>query len=631
MRTSIATVSLSGNLTEKLKAIAAAGYTAVEIFEADFLSYAGTARDLRNLCADLGVKIAAWQPFRDFEGMTGKARAQCFHRAQAKFDLMQEVGTDLMLICSNVSPASVGGIDRAAADFRELGDLAQSRGLRVGYEALAWGRHVSDYRDAWEVVRRANHPSIGLILDSFHLFARGLTVDAITAIPGDRIFLVQLADAPKLHLDSLSWSRHFRCFPGQGGLDVDGFMAAVAATGYEGYYSHEIFNDQFRAGSAPRTALDGMRSLIWLEDKLTSENSDIVRGPKLPPPANCRGVEFVEFAVDTEAGKRLGNLFAALGFRHSGRHVSKQVERWSQGAINLVINTERDGFAHSHHVTHGPGVCAIGMTVDNVADTMERAENLKAQSFRQPVAPGELEIPAIRGVGGSLLYFLEAKGPLAEVWDREFVATDAAETNAGLTRVDHINQSMLYDEMLSWGLFYTSIFNLSSAQQLDIADPGGLVQSQAIVSKDGAMRIALNGSMANRTLSARFLAEFFGAGVQHIAFETHDIFASVEAMRANGLDFLHIPANYYDDLEARYDLAPEVAKRLRDNQILYDRDGDGEFFQIYTRAFDDRFFFEVVERRNYNGFGAANAPIRLAAQSREARDVGVPQPVHQAS
>ena len=185
---SIATVSLSGSLDEKLRAIAGAGFDAVEIFENDLLSFNGSPRDVGQACRDLGLAICAFQPFRDFEGMPEPQRGRNFARAQHKFDLMQELGTDLLLICSNVSPASLGGIDRAAADFRALGELAAPRGLRVGFEALAWGRHVNDYRDAWEIVRRADHKSIGLILDSFHALAPAFPVAAIPSIPAERFF-----------------------------------------------------------------------------------------------------------------------------------------------------------------------------------------------------------------------------------------------------------------------------------------------------------------------------------------------------------------------------------------------------------------------------------------------------------
>ena len=618
---SIATVSLSGSLDEKLRATASAGFGAVEIFENDLLSFNGSPRDVGKLCRDLGLEICAFQPFRDFEGMPEPQRTRNFARAERKFDLMQELGTDLLLICSNISPASLGGIDRAAADFRELGERAAVRGLRVGFEALAWGRHVNDYRDAWEIVRRADHTSIGIILDSFHALAPAFPTNAIQSIPADKIFLVQLADAPKLGLDVLSWSRHFRCFPGQGDLPVAEFMEAVRTTGYAGPLSLEIFNDQFRAGSAVRTATDGLRSLILLEDQV-AESFSTAPTARLQPRAQSRGVGFIEFAVSEAKAGDLATLFSQLGFRRTGSHRSKDVERWSQGQIELVINCEPDGFAHAHYVTHGPGVCAIAIDVDDAGKTMTRAEALKARTFYSPVGPGELEIPAIRGVGGSLLYFIEQAG---KNWDTDFEALRSDPATDRLSAVDHISQSMPYDEMLSWLLFYTGILDLKRLPQIEIADPVGLVQSQALTNYDHSLRVILNGSSATRTLSARFIHEFFGSGVQHIAFSCPDIFATVADMRARGADFLKIPDNYYDDIEAKYDLDAATMAALRANQILYDREGDGEFFQIYTHAFDERFFFEIVERRNYQGFGAANAAIRLAAQTREARPLNMPR------
>ena len=615
----IATVSLSGALDEKLRAVAAAGFGAVEIFENDLLSFNGSPRDVGQMCRDLGLAICAFQPFRDFEGMPEPQRSRNFARAERKFDLMHELGTDLMLICSNVSPASLGGIDRAAADFRELGERAAARGLRVGYEALAWGLHVNDYRDAWEIVRRADHKSIGIILDSFHALAPSFPTNAIQSIPADKIFLVQLADAPKLGLDVLSWSRHFRCFPGQGDLPVAGFMQAVLATGYSGPLSLEIFNDQFRAGSAARTATDGLRSLILLEDQLGKSAS---QAPALPPRTASRGVGFVEFAVSDARAGELAALFGQLGFRKSGVHRSKQVQRWSQGHIDLVINCEPDSFAHSHYLTHGAGVCAIAIDVDDAGGTMARAEALKARTFYSPVGPGELEIPAIRGVGGSLLYFLEGTG---KNWDLDFEMLRGDTSTDRLDGVDHISQSMPYDEMLSWLLFYAGILDLKRLPGMEIADPVGLVQSQALINAGESLRVVLNGSSASRTLSARFIHEYFGSGVQHIAFSCNDILSAVAAMRARGADFLKIPDNYYDDIEAKYGLDPATMAALRQNQILYDREGDGEFFQIYTHAFDERFFFEIVERRDYHGFGAANAAIRLAAQTRESRPLAMPR------
>ncbi len=613
---SIATVSIGGALDEKLKTIAAAGFDAVEIFENDFTSFDGSARDVARMCGDLGLRICALQPFRDFEGLPDPQRSQAFRRAEKKFDLMAEFGTDLLLVCSNVSPHALGGIDRAADDLRELGERAGARGLRVGFEALAWGRYVNDYRDAWEIVRRANHPAIGIILDSFHTLAPGFPVNQIAAIPADRIFLVQLADAPQLDLDVLSWSRHFRCFPGQGNLPVSDFMRAVDATGYKGPLSLEIFNDQFRAQSTREVAVDAMRSLLLMG----SEQKDAA--PALRSRANVSDTHFIEFAVDRTHAAPLAKLLRELGFALTGRHRSKAVERWSQGDINLLINSSDNSFAKSHYLTHGSGVCAIALEVDDVTAMMSRADALQAATFRQPVGPDEMTIPAIRGVGGSLLYFLE---PASPNWDVDFVGVAGDASPGFLRHVDHISQSMRFEEMLSWEQFYTGLFDLQRAPQLEIADPLGLVKSQVLQNREGSLRLVLNASTATQTMSSRFLSEFFGAGVQHIAFACDDIFKAVTAMRAAGATFLTIPDNYYDDIDSRYELDPALLKSMKDNGILYDRDDAGEFFQIYTHAFEERFFFEIVQRRGYNGFGAPNAGIRLAAQTREARPRTMPR------
>ena len=427
MKTSIATVSISGDLREKLAAIAAAGFDGVEIFESDFLAFDGSPAEVGRLVRDHGLEITVFQPFRDFEGMPEPQRARTFDRAERKFDLMQELGTDLILICSNVSPLALGGIDRAAEDFRELGERAAKRGLRVGYEALAWGRHINDHRDAWETVRRADHPNIGLILDSFHTLARKIDVGSIRAIPGDRIFLVQLADAPLIDMDLLYWSRHFRNMPGQGDLPVVDFMRAVAATGYAGPLSLEIFNDQFRGGSPKSISVDGRRSLVYLMDRVVRAEPQIaIDVPTMPDRVGAKGVEFIEFAANESEAEELAGLLLTLGFARTARHKNKDVTLYRQGGINIVINTEKEGLAHSSYLMHGASAYAIGLKVDDAAATVTRAKMLGADPFEQPHGPGELAIPAIRGVGGGIIYFLDDKSELGRVWDIEFDPVDPA-------------------------------------------------------------------------------------------------------------------------------------------------------------------------------------------------------------
>ena len=620
MKLSIATVTVPGNLPEKLEAIAAAGFQGIEIFEQDFLTHDGSARDVGRMVADHGLEISLFQPFRDFEGLPEPHRSRAFDRAERKFDLMNELGCDLVLICSSVHPEALGGVDRMADDFRELGERAARKNVRVGFEALAWGRHVFDHRDAWEVVRRADHPNVGLIVDSFHTLGRKLDPASIRSIPGDRIFFVQLADAPMIEMDLLYWSRHFRNMPGEGDLDVPGFVAAVAATGYSGPLSLEIFNDQFRSGSARHVARDGYRSLINLVDQVQrQEKSTPWRLPAMPPRTVSDGVEFIEFAANEAEAADLSALFAAMGFQQTGRHISKDVALWRQGEIKLVINTEREGFAHTAYIAHGASVCDIGIKVSDAQSTARRAEALGADTFSQPVGPGELDIPAIRGVGGGVMRFIDQASELGRVWEIEFepVAETPPAKDAGLLRVDHLAQTMNYEEMLSWSLFYTSIFDADKAPMVDVVDPDGLIRSQAIEGQDGRLRITLNGAENHKTLAGHYLARSFGSAVQHIAFETAEIFQTADALAANGFDTLPISDNYYDDLAARFGLDADLLEALRVRRILYDADANGEFFQLYSKTYGEGVFFEIVQRKGgYAGYGAPNAPFRLAAQKR---------------
>lgn len=628
MKTSIATVSISGQLPDKLAAIAEAGFDGVEIFENDLLAFDGSPAEVGKMVRDHGLEITLFQPFRDFEGMPEPHRSRTFERAERKFDIMQELGTDLVLVCSNVSPVSLGGIDRAAADFHDLGERAAKRGLKVGYEALAWGRHISDHRDAWEIVRRAQHPSIGIILDSFHSLARKVDINSIRSIPKDSIFIVQLADAPLIDMDLLYWSRHFRNMPGEGDLAVTDFAAAIAETGYDGYFSLEIFNDQFRGGSARAIAADGQRSLAYLGDEVRRRpaSSGLTLAP-MPERVPVTGIGFIEFSANTADADALTAILKTLGFRQTARHRSKQVDLYEQGAIRILVNTENSGFAKAAFAVHGTSAYAMGLLVDDAGQAMARAMALGAEPFSQSVGQGEVDVPAIRGVGGGLVYLLDGKADLGRLWETDFeaVADGSDTTLAGLARVDHIAQTVAYEEMLTWLLFYTSIFEVEKSTVVDIIDPSGVVRSQVIQNSEGSLRITMNGAENRRTLAGHFIAENFGSGVQHIAFLTDDIFATAAALKANNFQSLDISPNYYGDVEARFGLDPELTERLKAENILYDRDEHGEYFQLYSPMYGEGFFFEIVERRNYHGYGAANAIFRIAALKRNMRPSGLPK------
>ena len=357
MTRAIATVCMPGSLADKLTAAAGAGFDGVEIFENDLTYFDGRPEDVRKLASSLGLEIIALQPFRDFEGMPEPARSKAFERARRKFELMGRLGTPLLLVCSSISPEAIDDMSRIAADLHDLGELARGFGMRVGFEALSWGRHINDYRQAWEAVRRADHEHVGLILDSFHMLAKQLPVDDITQIPAERIVLVQTADAPGIVMDLLFLSRHYRCFPGQGELPIAVMMRRLDEIGYRGPISHEIFSDDFRASSTRSVALDGMRSFLWLDEQVRGE-------PAAAMPA-IDGIEFIEFADNRNQAGELVKLLHGLGFRRTHRHRSKRVDLYRQGDVNLVLNLEDEGFPHAFYLLHGLSVAAMALRVDD--------------------------------------------------------------------------------------------------------------------------------------------------------------------------------------------------------------------------------------------------------------------------
>ena len=620
LRWSIATVSMGGTLEVKLQAAARAGFRTIEIFENDLTFFSGKPREVRKMADDLGLEIVGLQPMRDFEGMPGDMRQRNFERAQRKFDLMNELGTHMLCICSNVSEDSLGEPERLADDLGELADLAAQRGFSIGYEAMAWGRHTHDWMQAHNLIERANRPNLGVVLDSFHIFARKNPIAPIANIKPQHIALVQINDAPGLLMDPISLSRHHRCFPGQGDWPINDFLEYTLATGYSGALSLEIFNDQFRGAPAAAIARDGMRSLLACGEELNARRAKRKEPPLaltqgLPAASPVRGIEFLEFVTGGADAQRLVGELEGLGFQRVARHRSKDVDLYRQNEVNIVINREQEGFAHSFYLVHGTSVCALALRFDDPKLALERANALAAPTYYGRIGPGEALIPAVAGVENSLIYFM--KNGEKSTWDQDFVFIDEPDAKGPLTRIDHLNNVVRRTEFLSWVSFYKSVLGFSEEPQVELADPYGAFYSRVMRATDGVVRIPLNIADGGSTSVSRFIENFGGGGVQQIALATDDLFAFVERAVAAGVEFLPIPDNYYDDLAARFPLDAEMIERMRKLNILYDRTKQGEFFHIYTRMFAQRFFFEILERRNYDLFGAANTPVRLAAQAVE--------------
>ncbi|MGY2401635.1 3-dehydroshikimate dehydratase QuiC [Pseudomonas sp. SDO5271_S396] len=622
MQRSIATVSLSGTLPEKLEAIAAAGFDGVEIFENDLLYYDGSPREVRQMCADLGIAITLFQPFRDFEGCRRDRLARNLERAERKFDLMQELGTDLVLVCSNASADCVGDERILLDDLSLLAERAGRRGMRIGYEALAWGKHVNTWQQVWNLVRQVDHPSLGVLLDSFHTLSLKGDPSAIAEIPGDKIFFVQMADAPILAMDVLEWSRHFRCFPGQGEFDLAGFLAPILQSGYTGPLSLEIFNDGFRAAPTRANAADGLRSLLYLEEKTRERLQQNAPAQPLemlfdtPAASAYDGIEFLEFAVDESLGAKLTHWLERLGFVKAGQHRSKSVSLLRQGDINLILNCEPYSFAHNFFEAHGPSLCATALRVKDSAKALERAVAYKGQPYRGLVGPNELELAAVRAPDGSLIYLVDPGE--SGLYDTDFNLQPAASSGGGLLRIDHMAMALPADSLDSWVLFYKSLLDFEADDEVVLPDPYGLVKSRALRSRCSSIRLPLNISENRNTAISHALSSYRGSGVHHIAFDCGDIFAEVRRAKEVGVPLLDIPLNYYDDLAARFDFDDEFLSELAYYNVLYDRDAQGgELFHVYTEAFEGRFFFEILQRKNgYAGYGAANVAVRLAAMAK---------------
>ncbi|GAA2118621.1 bifunctional sugar phosphate isomerase/epimerase/4-hydroxyphenylpyruvate dioxygenase family protein [Actinomadura napierensis] len=602
MRRSIATVSLSGSLADKLTAIGGAGFDGVEIFENDLLVSGLSPEDVRRRAADLGLAIELYQPFRDFEAVPPDVLADGLRRAEHKFAVMERLGATRMLVCSSVSPAAIDDDALAAGQLRLLAERAAEHGIRIAYEALAWGRHVSDYFHAWKIVRMADHPNLGLCLDSFHILARDVDPYAIRTIPGDKIFFLQLADAPALPMDVLHWSRHYRCFPGQGDLDVAGLVAEVLRTGYDGPLSLEVFNDIFRQAASMRTAQDAMRSLIALEEQVGVRAGASVTGlTSPPPPVVPSGFAFAELAAPTGA---LGGLLDALGFVRVGTHAGKPVELWQQGTARVLVNS---GSAES---PDGPALGAIGLESPDPAASVKRAEALLSPVLPRMRGPHDAPLDAVAAPDGTEVFFCRTARPDHPSWTDDFSENRrSADAAAGeITHIDHVALTQPWHHFDEASLFYRSVLGLRPHESLELPDPYGLMRSRAVSTEDGAVRVALNVAYVGAHDGSHDLAW------QHVAFASRDIVATARRFRASGAEMLSIPANYYDDLEARYDLGAERRRLLRELNLLYDRDGQGEFLHFYTET-TGRVFLEIVQRvGDYRGYGAVNAPVRLAAQ-----------------
>ncbi|WP_394156242.1 bifunctional sugar phosphate isomerase/epimerase/4-hydroxyphenylpyruvate dioxygenase family protein [Vibrio campbellii] len=604
MKYSIATVCLSGTLEQKMHAAAKAGFHAIEIFENDLTQYRGSAADVKRIADSMGLDILVLQPFRDMEGMPEELRRKKYKMMERKMELAHQLGTKRLMMCSNVNPLSTNNLDRCAEDLYALAELAKREDMELGYEALAWGRHIADYDDAWNLVKMVDHPNLGVVLDTFHMFARGNTLDTLrNDIPVEKIALVQVADAPKMQMDILQYSRHYRCFPGQGDFPVIDFVKTLKDKGYDDYLSHEVFNDEFRSSSPKEKAVDGVRSLKWLED----QTDNLFEAPSVSD------LSFIEFAVKDPENNPFTDVIESLGFHKTHHHKSKNVDLYQVGDINLVFNYEKNSNARTYLEGHGESVCALGVLTKDSQRLVELAKRYNSPTIYQARQENELNIPTLKSSSQLLIHLLD-ENQAEKFYDVDFEPVENAQPmDDNFVRVDHIGQVVAPDTLLSNMFFYKSIFGFVPEESFDLPDINGLITSRTIKSPNEKIKVALNSTSAKRTSAQRFLNDSNGASINQIAVECKDIFKA--AANLSPIYQLKISNNYYLDIQAQFDLEDELIEKLQRNNILYTEDDTGRFFHFYTKEVNG-LFFEVVQRvGNYKKYGETNAFIRLASQS----------------
>lgn len=582
MRKGIATVSLSGLLADKLTAIAAAGFDGIELFDNDLVASPLAPREVAARCADLGLGIDLFQPVRDVEGVVPERFEAVRHRFRTKLGVMRELGTSVVLACSNATPDAIDDLDLTAEQLHAIGDLAAEEGVTVAFEALAWGRHIGRVGQAWEAVRRADHPAITLAVDTFHLLARGDDATALAGVPGDRIGFLQVADAPLMDMDLLEWSRHFRCFPGEGTLDVTGVVRACLDAGYAGPLSLEVFSDVVREADPATTARDAMRSLVFLEDEL-----GVTRQP--PAPASVDPA-FLEVA----GSPAVPPLLEALGLTRAGTHRTKPVTWWRLGDAHVVVND-------------GPAAApALGVVAAPVQAVATRAKALGWPEVDRTRGDGEALLPGITSPSG--LHVL-VSAPVGEDdhWQGDFVPLESAGP-AGAARLDHVVVAVPPDRLNEEVAFLRTLLAMGPGPVEEFMEPQGRLRSRAFRPAAGDLRVVLN---------VEERADGAARGLTQVALACPDVRARVRALRAAGVPLMAVPDNYYVDLDARFGLDADLLADLREHGLLYDRAGDGELLHAFTAPLATGFHVEVLERRGgYDGYGSAGTHVRLAAQAR---------------
>ncbi|HKG24627.1 MAG TPA: 4-hydroxyphenylpyruvate dioxygenase, partial [Thermomicrobiales bacterium] len=336
-----------------------------------------------------------------------------------------------------------------------------------------------------------------------------------------------------------------------------------------------------------------------------------------PPPAisednpmGTDGFEFVEFC-HPDPGE-LDRLFKVMGFSAVARHRSKDVTLYRQGDVNFILNAEPESFAAQFAAEHGPSAPAMAFRVVDARRAYERALSLGARPAKTEIGPMELNIPAIKGIGDSLIYLVDRYGPKGNIYEVDFEVLPGVDPNpkgVGLTYIDHLTHNVHRGRMTEWSEFYERLFNFREIRYFDIEGKLTGLKSKAMTSPCGKIRIPINESTDDKSQIQEYLSAYHGEGIQHIALGTDGIYETVEALKLKGVPFQTVPDTYYEQVDSRLPGHGEDLKRLAADRILIDgapTKGGGLLLQIFTQTVIGPIFFEIIQRRGNEGFGEGN-------------------------
>ena len=469
----------------------------------------------------------------------------------------------------------------------------------------------SNFNNILRKIISIKDPSFYVTINSKNILMDGSQPSLINQIPLSLIDHVQLTDISKYISSEDQISNLSELLPNEGVLDLKSFIKIFLKKNFKGSIS--VANNNILNNKA-NLIKDANRAFVSVFDDVVSSDISLDNlNLEIPPKINLNGFEFLEFTVFGEDHTSLVKMLKKLSFRKERIHKTKNVELWRQGSINILINSEKNSFAEQVYLKNGPSICDIAIKVKDAIQTIDRAKKLGIKEHSQSVSVGELKIPAIKGVDGSVIHFIDQKSNLFQLWNLDFNFLNPEPTQpSGLRSIDHISQTMKEEEMRSWLFFYLSNFNMYKTTQLDLVSSKGIIKSQAISSPEGEVRLNLNGSNNSQTIAGSFMTNKTGSSIQHIAFNTDDIFETVNILSENKFPFLQIDKKYYTQLQNKYNLDNKTLNNLKRNNILYDKNEFGEFFQIYSEPIFTGFFFEIVQRKqNYKGYGESNATHRI--------------------